>query len=137
MPRSSSGKVRLRQWVLGEIGSRRTDDEFALDKHIAARIRAGRAMRDLPQEGLSAKIGVTFQQIQKYETARNRVSASRLIMIADALGLPLSWFFDGIQRGPDRDDPELASVLALSGRISRLPERERRIVMRLVNELER
>jgi transcriptional regulator with XRE-family HTH domain len=135
MPRRSPRKVRLRPQALGKIGVRRTDDEFALDKQIATRLRAGRAMRDQSQEMLGSKIGVTFQQIQKYETANNRVAASRLIIIAGALDLPPTWFFDDISG--DTAGPDFPAALALTGRILRLPERERRIVTRLVDELEK
>jgi transcriptional regulator with XRE-family HTH domain len=137
MPRRSPYNARVRSQAPAKIGSRRTDDEFALDKQIANRLRAGRVMRDLSQQMLAAKVGITFQQLQKYEAANNRISASRLIMIANALGLPPTWFLYGIPGPTAPDGPELPAVLKLSGRISRLSERERRIVMRLVGELER
>jgi transcriptional regulator with XRE-family HTH domain len=134
MPRTSPLKARLRPQGSGKIGVRRTDGEFALDKQIAARLRAGRAMRNLSQEMLASRVGVTFQQIQKYEAARNRASASRLITIAGVLNLPPAWFFDGISR--DTADPDFPAVLALAGRILRLPKREQSIVARLVDKLE-
>jgi transcriptional regulator with XRE-family HTH domain len=137
MPARPRRNARLRRQVPGKIGGRRTEDEFALDKQIAAQLRAGRALRDFSQEMLAAKVGVTFQQVQKYETAINRVSASRLIMIARVLDLPPTWFFEGISGPAAQVDAGLAAVLALSGRISRLRKRERRIVARLVDELER
>jgi transcriptional regulator with XRE-family HTH domain len=137
MPARPRRNARLRRQVSGKIGGRRTEDEFALDKQIAAQLRAGRALRDLSQEVLGAKVGVTFQQVQKYETASNRISASRLIMIARVLDLPPTWFFDGIPGPAAQDDSGFPAVLALSGRISRLSKRERRIVARLVDELER
>jgi len=134
MPRTSPLKARLRPQGSGKIGIRRTDHEFAIDRQIAARLRAGRAMRDLSQEMLASKVGVSFQQIQKYEAARNRVSASRLIMIAGALHLPPTWFFDRIARTTAH--PDFPATLALAGRILRLPKREQRTVARLVEGLE-
>ncbi len=116
------------------IGNRRTEDEFALDKHIAARLRAGRAMRELSQQMVAAKVGLTFQQVQKYEAAINRVSASRLIMIAGALDLPLVWFFEGISG--DERHPDFPAALGLAGRLLRLSKRERGVVARLISELE-
>jgi transcriptional regulator with XRE-family HTH domain len=136
MPATRRARPR-RQVSSGKIGGRRSKDEFALDQQIGAQLRAGRALRDLSQEMLAAKVGVTFQQVQKYETAANRVSASRLIMIARVLDLPPTWFFDGIPGPAVQDGLGLAAILALSGRISRLRKREQRIVARLVDEIER
>jgi transcriptional regulator with XRE-family HTH domain len=134
MPRTSPLKARLRPQGSGKIGNRRSDGEFVLDRQIAARLRAGRALRNLSQEMLASRVGVTFQQIQKYEAARNRASASRLITIAGVLNLPPAWFFDGISG--DTADPDFPAVLALAGRILRLPKREQSIVARLVDKLE-
>jgi transcriptional regulator with XRE-family HTH domain len=133
MPRTSPLKVRLRPQGSGKIGNRRSDDEFALDRQIAARLRAGRAMRELSQEMLASKVGISFQQIQKYEAARNRVSASRLVAIAGALDLPRTWFFDGISG--DTGDPDFPAALALAGRILRLSKRDRGTVKGLVDKL--
>jgi transcriptional regulator with XRE-family HTH domain len=58
------------------------------DALVGRRIRQARLMRGQTQEQVAAKIGVKFQQLQKYETAMNRVSASRLKMIAGALDMP-------------------------------------------------
>ena len=56
----------------------------------------------LSQEELGQRLGLTFQQVQKYELGRNRVSASRLYQLSEELGVPISWFFEGIER-PERD----------------------------------
>ena len=61
---------------------------------VAGRIRAARMAGNMSQEALGDASGVTFQQIQKYERGTNRVSADRLQQIADALGKPISYFFD-------------------------------------------
>jgi transcriptional regulator with XRE-family HTH domain len=122
--------------VHGKIGIRRTDDEFAFDKQIAAQLLAGRVMRDVSQAMLATKIGVSFQQIQKYETAKNRISASRLLRIARALDLPPAWFFDGIPGDAAANDQGLPASLALVGRISRLPKREQHILERVLDGLE-
>lgn len=60
-----------------------------LDMQIGARIRAAREHARLSQSDLGAKVGVTFQQIQKYESGRNRITAHRLQTIASALGVPV------------------------------------------------
>lgn len=53
----------------------------------------------MTQQQLAEKVGIKFQQIQKYETGMNRVSASRLWDIADALSVPISFFFEGLEGG--------------------------------------
>src|SRR5947209_12813103 len=66
----------------------------AVTRIVADRIKAARIAADMSQEALGDASGVTFQQIQKYERGTNRVSADRLHQIADALGKPISYFFD-------------------------------------------
>lgn len=66
----------------------------AMDIHVGARIRMRRTMLRMSQETLGQQIKVTFQQVQKYEKGANRVGASRLQQIADALSTTPSWFFE-------------------------------------------
>lgn len=73
----------------------------ATDIHVGKAIRRIRHMRDLTQQELADKIGVKFQQLQKYETAMNRVSASRLMMIATALEVPVHEFFPQVETARD------------------------------------
>lgn len=61
-------------------------------------------MVGMTQQQLAEKVGIKFQQIQKYETGMNRVSASRLWDIADTLGVSVSFFFDGLSGGAIPDD---------------------------------
>ena len=65
-----------------------------VDKHIGARMRESRLAINMSQSHLGEKLGVTFQQIQKYESGRNRVSAARLFEICKALDLTLSSIFE-------------------------------------------
>ena len=67
-----------------------------VDAHVGKRIRHRRWMVGMTQQQLADKVGIKFQQIQKYETGMNRVSASRLWDIADALGVQIAFFFDGL-----------------------------------------
>ncbi|MBN2905193.1 MAG: helix-turn-helix transcriptional regulator [Rhodobacteraceae bacterium] len=67
-----------------------------VDVHVGKRIRHRRWMVGMTQQQLAERVGIKFQQIQKYETGMNRVSASRLWDIADALEVPVSFFFDGL-----------------------------------------
>lgn len=65
-----------------------------VDIHVGARIRLRRNMIGLSQEKLGESLGITFQQIQKYEKGMNRVGASRLQAIANILNVPVTFFFD-------------------------------------------
>lgn len=66
-----------------------------IDAHVGNRIRLRRNMLGMSQERLGESLGITFQQIQKYEKGANRVGASRLQAIANIMGVPASFFFDG------------------------------------------
>lgn len=68
-----------------------------VDVHVGKRIRQRRWLTGMTQQQLAQQVGIKFQQIQKYETGANRVSASRLWDIADALEVPVSFFFEGIE----------------------------------------
>ena len=70
-----------------------------VDAHVGKRIRHRRWMAAMTQQQLADKVGIKFQQIQKYETGMNRVSASRLWDIADALGVTIAFFFEGLTEG--------------------------------------
>src|SRR5580698_2110252 len=67
-----------------------------VDLHVGARMRLRRRMQGVSQEKLADALGLTFQQVQKYERGANRVSASKLYEIAAALKAPVSYFFDGL-----------------------------------------
>ncbi|WEX09257.1 helix-turn-helix domain-containing protein [Chelativorans sp. AA-79] len=66
-----------------------------IDVHVGSRIRLRRNMLGVSQEKLGESLGITFQQIQKYEKGTNRVGASRLQAIASILNAPVSFFFEG------------------------------------------
>ncbi len=106
------------------------------DRHVGHRIRMRRRALRISQTALGDAVGVTFQQIQKYENGTNRVGASWLQEIADALKCPPAWFFEDRPRSPHAKrgaaecaDPELSALLAdadaldLVGRFVRLPPR--------------
>jgi transcriptional regulator with XRE-family HTH domain len=71
----------------------------AVDRYIGARVRARRVQIGVSQERLGDALGITFQQIQKYEKGANRMGASRLQQAATALGVPVSHFYDGAPDG--------------------------------------
>jgi transcriptional regulator with XRE-family HTH domain len=66
-----------------------------IDKHVGARVRMRRMMVGMSQEKLGDALGLTFQQVQKYEKGTNRIGASRLQHIAHILQVPVSFFFEG------------------------------------------
>ena len=70
------------------------------DKHVGARVRMRRMMLSMSQEKLGDALGLTFQQVQKYEKGANRIGASRLQQIAHILQVPVSFFFDGAPNVP-------------------------------------
>jgi transcriptional regulator with XRE-family HTH domain len=70
-----------------------------VDIHVGKRIKLRRTLLHISQEQLAGDIGVTFQQVQKYESGHNRVSASRLFDISRVLNCPIAYFFEDI--GPD------------------------------------
>lgn len=65
------------------------------DKHVGARVRMRRMMLGMSQEKLGHSLGLTFQQVQKYEKGTNRIGASRLQHISNILQVPVSFFFEG------------------------------------------
>lgn len=70
-----------------------------VDVHVGKRIRHRRWMVGMTQQQLAESVGIKFQQIQKYETGMNRVSASRLWDIGESMDVPVSFFFEGYQDG--------------------------------------
>jgi transcriptional regulator with XRE-family HTH domain len=66
------------------------------DKYVGSRVRMRRLMLSMSQEKLGEKLGLTFQQVQKYEKGTNRIGASRLQHISQILKVPVSFFFDGV-----------------------------------------
>lgn len=68
-----------------------------VDLYVGSRLRLRRDLVGMTQKQLAEQVGVKFQQIQKYEAGNNRISASRMWDIAGVLGVPVSFFFDGME----------------------------------------
>ena len=120
-----------------------------VDLHVGARVRMRRKLLGVSQEKLADALGLTFQQVQKYERGANRISASKLFEIGRFLQAPPSYFFDGLGEGQAVGDAfeetaqeqsmheflmtsegvELASLLP------KLPSKYRRRVLELVRTL--
>lgn len=90
-PAASPGKIILKR------GSR----VRPIDQHVGDRIRARRIALGLTQQGLSAQVGVTYQQVHKYERGLNRIAAGTLFALAEALGVEVRYFFDGVENVPE------------------------------------
>ncbi|MBV7410487.1 helix-turn-helix domain-containing protein [Maritimibacter sp. DP1N21-5] len=114
-----------------------------VDVHVGKRVRHRRWMVGMTQQQLAERVGIKFQQIQKYETGMNRVSASRLWDISDALGVPVSFFFEGLEGGAERSmeqylpDDILADkeALELIRSYYAIPENQRRRLFELARVL--
>ncbi|WOI56266.1 helix-turn-helix transcriptional regulator [Palleronia sp. LCG004] len=116
-----------------------------VDVHVGKRIRQRRWMLGMTQQQLAERVGIKFQQIQKYETGMNRVSASRLWDIADALEVSVAFFFEGLseddadaeQGGRDRNTDILSDkeALELVRSYYAIPENQRRRLFELARVL--
>ncbi len=105
--------------------ARRPEDFSKIDVLVGARVRLMREKRKMSQTALGERIGVSFQQVQKYERGANRISASALFQIALALEVLPADFFEGIQDNQKSDldwsrmvDPQTNELLNAFGRIS-------------------
>ncbi|RFB04454.1 helix-turn-helix domain-containing protein [Parvularcula marina] len=74
-----------------------------IDLHVGQRLRQRRCLLGMTQQKLAESVGIKFQQIQKYESGANRVSASRLWALAEALEVPVSHFFEGLSKDDKAD----------------------------------
>ena len=84
-----------------------------IDVHVGRRIRQRRTLLGMSQEKLAEAIGLTFQQVQKYERGSNRVSSSRLFDLTHVLDVPMSYFFDEMEAGvADKSPSRLMGVSA-------------------------
>lgn len=104
-----------------------------VDVTVGKRIRAARIMAGVTQEELASKLGITFQQIQKYESAHNRISASRLFDLAYALNLRPEHFFE--HDSPTNPLSLDKATLKLVAKFSQLPVDKQKLVTKLVKDL--
>jgi transcriptional regulator with XRE-family HTH domain len=86
-----------------------------VDKHVGSRVRLLRMQAGMSQEALGDKLGLTFQQIQKYEKGQNRIGASRLFQLSRIFRTPVGFFFEGLDVADEpRDAPASPSLDFLS-----------------------
>ena len=116
-----------------------------VDVHVGKRIRQRRWLIGMTQQKLADLVGIKFQQIQKYETGANRVSASRLWDIGEAMGVPAAFFFEGLREqraqpggAPGAVPPDMLSdkeALELVRTYYAIPENQRRRLFELARVL--
>ena len=87
-----------------------------VDVHVGQRVRQRRWMLGLTQQQLAQRVGIRFQQIQKYETGENRMSAGRLYDVAQALRAPIVFFFDGLDGDAADVDGDAEGIGVLADR---------------------
>lgn len=80
-----------------------------IDQHVGARMRLRRSQLDMSQSLLGEHLGVTFQQVQKYERGTNRIGASRLFNMSKIMGVPIQYFFEGLDESGHLDLAESES----------------------------
>lgn len=90
-------------------------DPDAIDLYVGQRVRARRVAMGMSQEKLADALGLTFQQVQKYEKGTNRISCSKLVVIAKALRTHPAYFFEGLPDDGSAPAPEHHDFLTMMG----------------------
>lgn len=134
--RISPGFGRGFPFVLASKSMKTLDSPHPVDIHVGRRVRSRRMMLSMTQSELAGQFGLTFQQLQKYESGANRISASRLWEIAKILNVPVVWFFE------EFEDSELSAknlpdtgVLEIARMVEALPTKIRRLVLLAIKSL--
>lgn len=118
----------------------------SVDVHVGTRIRLRRKTMKMSQEQLGEQLGITFQQVQKYERGTNRVGASRLWGISKVLQVPVQYFYDGlpdgVEEGENSEPPEIYKFInssdgvALAMAVSQIQNKSvRRQILELARSL--
>ena len=122
------------------------EDIHPVDRHVGRRVQEKRLGLGLSQTALAQAVGVSFQQVQKYEKGTNRVSASKLFEIAELMREEIAFFFDGYSsRRPglaeetapvfEHDFPMTKHSLEISKLAPRLPLRKQKAVVQIMREM--
>lgn len=113
-----------------------------IDRYVGSRVRMCRLRMKMSQEKLADALGLTFQQVQKYENGTNRMGASRLATIATTLNVEVAYFFEGLSPSPNGDRSDAmtdfmasADGIAISNAFTRLPVKQRRNVVMMIETL--
>ena len=82
----------------GDFSARKAD---LIDKHVGQKLRDRRRILDLSQQDIAQTLGISYQQVQKYECGLNRISAGRLFMLGHIMRVPVAYFYDGLPPAED------------------------------------
>lgn len=128
---ASSSKIQKSSLPVRRSGRGRTPSgkPNPIDVHVGARVRLRRTLLGMSQEKLGEAIGLTFQQVQKYERGANRIGASRLFDLSRVLDVPVSFFFDDMSDDISQQSPRmmvagLAEEIATSFEADPMTKRE-------------
>lgn len=113
---------------------KRGSSTAVIDDHLGARIRERRIMLGLTQQQIADRIGVTFQQVHKYERGIDRISAGRLFEIAQTLNVPIQYFFDGLADGeaPQPAIPHQRMLREITRNFAKIPNEKHQEALSLV-----
>jgi len=107
-----------------------------VDIYVGSRVRLRRTLKGMSQQKLAAALGLTFQQIQKYERGTNRIGASRLFELSEILDVPTSFFFDGLNV-PSADKAAPAGLSDVPQRSYEADQFSKREILELVRAYDR
>jgi len=108
-------------------------ETHATDVHVGVRLRERRLALAMSQSALAEGLGITFQQIQKYENGANRVGASRLWQLCKKLGVEPGYFFEGLDDGPLSIEGRTPREIIIAGQqLLNIPEDVRKQVLGLI-----
>lgn len=111
------------------------------DVYVGERIREARIAKKMSQTELGGLLGVSFQQVQKYETGRNRINMARVELLVSALNRPLSYFFSNVTDVRATANPILSGFIAssegydIANTWPHIPKKRRRVLLELIHEL--
>lgn len=111
----------------GTVGRPRNGKPNPVDVHVGSRVRLRRTLLGMSQEKLGEAIGLTFQQVQKYERGSNRISAGTLYRLSQVLDVPVSFFFDCYEVA-DGGDPAIVTGNSIGSDDSGISRREARLL---------
>lgn len=121
------------------------EDIHPVDRHVGRRVQEKRLGLGLTQTALAKAVGVSFQQVQKYEKGANRVSASKLFEIADFMKVDIPFFFDGYGGAPglaeeaaptfDHDHPMTKQSLEIARLAPQLPLPKQKAVLQMMRAM--
>jgi len=109
-PLGKSGAQTLEHEGLMSRGSTKFDGPHPVDIHVGQRVRMRRNQLGMSQTGLGEELGITFQQVQKYERGTNRISTSKLYEIATTLDVPITYFFEDLKRSDKMEREPVATL---------------------------